>query len=164
MAFTTTRHLLLATTVTVVLAAACAWPAWAWQGSEGLAALGIAAVVCLAGAVAGRLLGMLVRSTDASPRGAVTATQAGMAARLVVTLLLSLPVLLGRPFDVKPFVVWLGVQYLAQLALEVFVSLRELGQNRGPTGTPARMSQPEAELPSGSTARRVADAEGAERR
>ena len=164
MAPATVRYLLLALALAVVLTAALAWPAHAWQGRDGLLSLGAAAAVCLVGAVAGRGVGALMRGMDPSGAAAPTATQAAIGARLVLTLALSLPVFIAKPFAMAPFAVWLGAHYLSQMALEVFVALRELGQNHDPTRTPARLSQPEAQLPSGSTATTgVEDAEGADR-
>ena len=52
---------------------------------------------------------------------------------LLLTLAISLPVLLIKPFPQIQFVVWLAANYLLHLALEVFVSLRDLGQNHGPS-------------------------------
>lgn len=164
MAPSTARYLLLAFALAVVLTAVLAWPAHAWQGAPGLFALGAAAAICFVGALAGRGVGALMQGMDPSGASAPTATQAAIGARLVLTLALSLPVFIAKPFPMVPFVIWLGAHYLSQMALEVFVSLRELSQNHGPTGTPARLSQPEAELPSGSTAGGVEDAEGAARR
>ncbi len=161
----TRRYLLLAFLLTVLVTAALAWPAHAWKGREGQLGLGLAGLICLIGAAAGRGIGSLMRGVSAGDDQAAQATQAAIGARLILTLALSLPVFVVKPVPMMPFAIWLGVHYLAQVVLEVFVSLRELGQNHRPTGTPARTPQPEAPLPSGSTpAERVDDAEGAAHR
>ncbi|MDJ0522446.1 MAG: hypothetical protein QNJ90_10290 [Planctomycetota bacterium] len=163
MAASIRRYLLLALLVTVLVTAALAWPAYAWQGSDGLLGLGLAAAICLLGAMGGRGVGGFVRVTQPGEDQAPLATQAAIAGRLVLTLILSTPVFILKPVEMMPFGIWLGVHYLAQMVLEVFVSLRELGQNRRPTETPARTPQPEATLPTGSevAAERVDDAKGA---
>ncbi len=159
----TRRYLLLAFGLALLVTAALAWPAHAWKGGEGLLGLGLAGLICLFGAAAGRAVGGLVQATGPAEDQAPQATQVAVGARLVLTLLLSLPVFILKPVDTMPFSIWLGVHYLAQMVLEVFVSLRELSQNHGPTETPARTPQPEAQLPSGSNtaASSVEDAEGA---
>ena len=109
-----------------------AWPAWAWGGEAGLRALGLAGLICLLAAAAARLVTAALKglSTDAS--AAPQAIQAGIGVRMILTLAASLPVFLTHWVPTKQFVVWLGLHYLTQLALEVFVSMRELGQNHGP--------------------------------
>ena len=156
------RYLLLALLLAVLVTGVLAWPAHAWKGGDGLLGLALAGLICMLGAVGGHLVGGLMRATNPAADAAPQATQAATGARLVLTLLLSIPVFVGKPVGTMPFAIALGIHYLAQMALEVFVSLRELGQNHRPTGKPARSPQPEATLPSGSTAaRRVEDAEGA---
>ena len=163
MSSSTRRYLLLAVGLAALVTAALAWPAHAWKGSQGLLGLGLAALICLIGAAAGRGVGGLVQATAPTEDQAPQATQVSVGARLVLTLMLSLPVFILKPVDTMPFSIWLGVHYLAQMVLEVFVSLRELGQNHRPTGTPARTPQPEGPLPTGTTTatERVDDAEGA---
>lgn len=157
MTSTPARRALASLLLAVLVTAACAWPAHAWAGAAGLQALLLAAAVCALGALGGHGVGALVRGVDPSPQAAPRATQASMAARLFLTLGLSLPVFLAGLAAKRPFAVWLGVHYLSQLALEVFASLRELGQNRGPNGTPARVSRPEVRPPQGPPTEERAD-------
>jgi len=141
----TTRYLSQALSVTVLVTAAAAWPAHAWAGRAGLQALGLAAAICLLGALFGRIAAIAIAGLDPGPEAGPHGVQVGILVRLMTTLAMTLPVVLMEPVPPVPFAAWLGLHYLAQLALEVFVSLRELGQNHGPTRTPARASQPEAE-------------------
>ncbi len=155
----TARYLLRALLLAVLVSAALAWPAHAWQAEAGLAALGAAAGVCLLGAAFARVAAGAIGGLDPSPESAALAVQAGIGARLFLTLAIAVPVLVLEPFPRIPFAVFLGVHYLAQLGLEVFVSVRELSQNHGPTGRPARASQPEGGPPTGSLATNSEDAE-----
>jgi len=139
----TTRYLCQATLLAAAVTAVCAWPAHAWAGGPGLAALGIAAGVCLLGAVIARGAAKALQGLDPSDDAGARGVQAGIAVRLLATLGMTLPIIVWEPVPAMPFAAWLGAHYLAQLALEVFVSLRELGQNHGPNGTPAQDLQPE---------------------
>jgi hypothetical protein len=147
----TLQILLTAAGVCVVLA----WPAHLWKGPPGWAALGLAAGVTVMGALVGRVLMLALRRMDTGPEAGPRATQAGIGGRLLATLALTLPVIVAKPVPAVPFVAFLAVQYLAQLVLEVFVSLRELGQNHGPQdpagGEPdqrARRDSPAGDEPS----------------
>ncbi|MDA1194413.1 MAG: hypothetical protein O2894_04445 [Planctomycetota bacterium] len=142
------RYLSLAVLLAVAVTAVLAWPFHAWAGDEGLAALGVAAAVCIVGALVGHGIGGLVARAG-PPENAPQATQLAITVRLLLTLALSLPVFLAAPVQTMPFGAALVVHYLAQMALEVFVSLRALGQNPGPHGTPARPPQPKATPPTG---------------
>ena len=124
-------HVLL---FSLLIFALCAWPAWAWGGAEGLAALAAAAGICFVGAAIGRLAADLLQRLDPTDEAGPRAVQAAIGVRMVVTLVATLPVFLWKTFPTFPFVVWLGTNYLAHLALEVFVSLRHLGQNAAPSG------------------------------
>lgn len=145
------------------VSAALAWPAHAWEGAAGLAALGLAAGVTLVGAVAGRLVLVALRKLDTAPDAGPRALQAGMAARLLATMALTLPVVVLRPVPGVAFVAFLGAHYAAQLVLELFVSLRELGQNHGPrepgAGRPG--AGPAASLHAGDARSDDGDAPGA---
>lgn len=143
------RYLLLATLLAVLATALLAWPYEQWVGDAWLATLGLAGGFCLLGAAAGRLAGVLLVGLDPAPEEAPKATQLAVAVRLLLTLFLVFPAIVWRWVPGMPFVVALGVHYLSQSALEVFVALRELRQNHGPTGAPARHSQPEGKLPTG---------------
>ena len=156
------RYLFLAALLAVLVTALLAWPYDAWIGDAWLPTLALAGGICLIGALAGRLAGRLLVGLNPAPDEAPKATQLAVAVRLILTLFLVLPAVLLRWVPGMPFVVALGVHYLAQMALEVFVALRELRQNHGPIGTPARHSQPEGNLPSGSNeAGAVEDGTGA---
>jgi hypothetical protein len=145
------RYLLKAVLVAVLLTGLCAWPAHAWGGREGLLALGLAGAITLATATLAHALGRLIERATGGPKAGVQGAQAATTVRLLLTLAVSAPVLIVEPVPAVQFGVWLAIHYLAQLALELVVSLQELSQNHGPTGTPARSPQPEATLPSGST-------------
>ena len=58
--------------------------------------------------------------------------------RLLATLFLTVPVMFFKPVPMPPFAAFLVVHYVAQLVLEVFVSLRELGQNHDPRRPPTK--------------------------
>ena len=126
------RQILLVLALVVIVCCLAAWPAWAWGGEAGLQALGVAGVICLLAAAAARLVTALLKGLSSDASAAPQAIQAGIGVRMMLTLAASLPVFLTDWLPQKQFVVWLGLHYLTQLALEVFVSMRELGQNHGP--------------------------------
>lgn len=144
------RYILMSASIAVLVAAVLAWPYQAWIGDAWLPTLALAGGICLIGAVIGHVVGRLAAGLYPAPDEGPKAVQVAMTARLLLTLALTLPAILMKWVPGMAFVVALGIQYLAQLALEVFVAVRELRQNHGPTGTPARHSQPEDDLPSGS--------------
>jgi len=127
------RQMLPILALSVGIFAACAWPAHAWGGRAGLAALGTAAGICFIGALVARVAGEVLRRLDSGDDAGPRAVQAQMGVRMLVTLAISLPVLFIEPFPRIQFGVWLAANYLLHLALEVFVSLRDLGQNHGPS-------------------------------
>ena len=156
------RYLLLATLLAVLVTALLAWPFEVWVGDAWLATVGLAGGICLIGAAAGRVAAVLLAGLNPAPEEAPKATQAAVAVRLLVSLFLVFPAIIWKWVPGTAFVVALAVHYLAQMALEVFVALRELRQNHGPTGTPARNSQPEGNLPTGTQeAKAVDDGTGA---
>ena len=156
------RYLLLATLLAVLVAAVLAWPYEVWIGDAWFATLALAGGICLIGAACGRLAGALLVGLNPAPEEAPKATQLAVAVRLLLTLFLVFPAIVWKWVPGMPFVVALGAHYLSQMALEVFVALRELRQNHGPTGTPARHSQPEGDLPTGThEAGAVEDGSGA---
>ncbi|MDJ0972931.1 MAG: hypothetical protein QNJ98_00550 [Planctomycetota bacterium] len=113
--------------------AVVAWPAWAWDGTDGLIGLGLAAALCFVGALAGQgVVRVVYRAVEGPTRG-ITALNAGIGSRLLVTLALSLVVLIMEPFRLLPFAVWLALYYVSLLCLEVFVAVKEFGQNPGST-------------------------------
>lgn len=127
------RHFLQILALSVGFTLLAAWPAYAWGGTAGLAALGTAAGICLFGALVGAAVGQLFRRLDPGEDAGPKAVQAAIGMRMMVTLAASLPVLLVKPFPQVQFVVWLAANYLLHLFLEVFVSLRDLGQNARPS-------------------------------
>jgi len=134
------RQILQMLGLSLGLFALCAWPAHLWGGGEGLAALGAAAGICFLGAVVARGAGELLRRLDPGEDAGPRAVQASIGVRMLVTLVASMPILLIQPFPQIQFVVWLATNYLLHLGLEVFVSLRHLGQNHAPSeqvGSPA---------------------------
>lgn len=144
------RYLLIATLLAVLVTALLAWPFEVWVGDAWFATLALAGSICLIGAAGGRLAAGLVVGLDPAPEQAPKATQLAVAVRLLLTLFLVFPAIIWKWVPGTAFVVALGAHYLSQMALEVFVAVRELRQNHGPTGTPARHSQPEGNLPTGS--------------
>jgi hypothetical protein len=86
------------------------------------------------GAAVSRIVQVLVRGVDGRPEAAPQAVQVAIAVRLLLTLALAAPLLLLEPVPALPLAAWLGLHYVAQLVLELFVSIRDLGQNPGPTG------------------------------
>lgn len=137
------RQILQILGLSLGLFALCAWPAHLWGGREGLATLATAAGICLLGAVVARVAGEMLRRLDPGEDAGPRAVQASIGVRMLVTLVASLPILLIKPFPQIQFVVWLATNYLLHLGLEVFVSLRHLGQNHGPServGSPAAPS------------------------
>ena len=112
-----------------------AFPAWLWQGTDGLLALGVALSICWLGALAGRAVQHQIFATVEAPQKTVNAMLGGLGVRMFVTLGLAIGVIVARPFDLMPFAVWLLGGYVLLLCLEVFVAMREFGQNHGPIGT-----------------------------
>ncbi len=159
------RYLPKAILLAALVTGLCAWPANAWGGQPGLIALGIAGAIALTGAVVAHLVGRLMERLGTGPEAGAQGAQAAIAVRMLLTLGMSLPVFILEPVPPMQFAAWLGAHYLVQMVLEVFVSVKELSQNHAPTGTPARESQPEETLPSGSMAGSApTSAEGAENR
>ena len=126
------RQLLLVLALVVGVSALAAWPAWLWGGNEGLLALGVAGLICLLAGVLARVATAALKGISTDESAAPQAVQAGIGVRLILTLAASLPVILTHWVPQKQFVAWLGLHYLSQMALELFVSMRELGQNHGP--------------------------------
>ncbi len=138
-----TCYLPKAIILAVLVTAVGWWPAGAWMGASGQYALLAAAGICLVGAVIARLAAKALEGLDPSPDAGARGIQAGIAVRLLATLAMSLPVFVWEPVPGMPFAAFLGAHYLAHMVLEVFVSVRELSQNHGPTRVSARESQPE---------------------
>jgi len=136
-----TRQLLLVLALVVVVCALAAWPAWLWGGDEGLLALGVAGLICLLAGALARVATAALQGLSTDESAAPQAVQAGIGVRLLLTLGASLPVILTHWVPQRQFVAWLGLHYLSQMALELFVSMRELGQNHGPID--ATQSEPE---------------------
>ncbi len=127
------RALALSLLVAVAACALAAWPANAWAGREGLQALAWAGAIGWLAAVAGHLTAHLLTGLLPGPGAAIQALQAGMGVRLLITLIGATPIFLLKLVPTLPFTAWIALHYLAQLVLEVFVSLRIVGQNPGPS-------------------------------
>jgi hypothetical protein len=112
------------------LAALCAvgaWPTSRWAGAEGLVAMGLAAGVCLAGALAGWIPLARLAAQDAEPADRANAVLAGLAVRLGVTLAGVLAVLLGRLVAERGvFLAWIGIDYAVLLVLETRGAMRSV--------------------------------------
>jgi hypothetical protein len=114
-----------ATLTLVAIAAAGAWPTHAWAGPAGLAALGWAAGIALAGALLGFAVGAAA-SGDGSFEARAQAALIALGVRMFATLAGTLAVLVGGVVAARtPFAVWVAVFYLALLALETAVLVRE---------------------------------------
>jgi len=137
------RHLLLVFALALGVSALAALPAWAWGDQAGLRALGLAGLICSVSASAAHLAAAALRRLSTDERAGPQAVQVGIGVRLLLTLAASLPVILTHGVPQKQFVAWLGLHYLAQMALELFVSMRELGQNHGPIEEPPGEAGPE---------------------
>jgi hypothetical protein len=124
----------------LLVAAACAaglgaWPASAWAGEVGRHAMLLGVGMALLGALVG-LVPLLVGAA----RGATGASMAllalvAMGLRMFCTLAGALVVLLADLAPAGPFGLGLVLGYLALLAVEVFVTVKEFGQNPSPHGT-----------------------------
>jgi threonine/homoserine/homoserine lactone efflux protein len=107
-------------------------------GTEGLVAMGVASgIVWLAS-----LVGYLPLDRAASQRAPAAvraqATLLGLGIRLFVALAGAAYVILGRRLEAPmAFIAWLGIQYLALLALETLTTLRSL-RDDGAGGAPSR--------------------------
>lgn len=119
-----------------------AWPAYALAGPDGLAALALAALVSLLGAVLGRAPRLVFRH---GPDALFHAAMAGLGLRLLGTLALAAPVMLFAGLPTIPFALGLVPTYLALLVLEVrdlVVRSRTLVAGEpcppGPEGAPTR--------------------------
>jgi len=108
------------------------WPAWAWNAGMGVQMLAVAGGLAALGATLGQLTHVFLGRVMQGPAAEITAVQAGMGVRLLATAGMALPLFFTDAYPNLPFTVWLAVHYLAQLVLEVFVSVRTLGQNPGP--------------------------------
>ena len=126
------RFLVVTTFVLLGLGLLLGWPAWAWNGMDGVRALGVAMAITWVGAFAARLATEAVRRRIDGPQGSVHALMAGLSARLFLSLGLALVVVVMEPFALVPFAVWILVGYLSVLGLEVLAVMREFGQNPGP--------------------------------
>jgi hypothetical protein len=127
------RHVALAFGLAVAATGLLWWPADRWHGDGGVAALALSGALCALGALVGRVVTALIERASSDPAAGAIAVQAGIGTRLLVTLVLTFPVLLVKPVPMMPFTAFLAVHYVIQLVLEVFVSLRESGQNHGPS-------------------------------
>ncbi len=138
------NHLLRPLLLTVLVAVVLAWPAWAWGGEMGLVALTVAGGICLIAAwlaLVPRLFLSVGPQSDANESNAVLAATG---VRLLATMVGALVVLMAKPFDTWQFIAWLAAFYSVHLVLEVFVSLRDLGQNHARSGTRDSETSPES--------------------
>ncbi len=128
----TLRALSLVTLSAALAFGLVAWPARAFFGAAGPGAAALGVGIAWVGAVLGLvpLLGM-ARGADADERRGI-AFLAASGVRLFVTLGGALAVLLGSDVPTAPFATGITAGYFALLATEVFVVLRESGQNPGP--------------------------------
>lgn len=128
--------------------AVAAWPAHLWDGSDGLLGLALAGGIGFVGALVGYAAQCAVARIVEGPTRGISAINAGLGSRLLVTLALSLVVVIVEPFRLMPFAVWLLLYYVALLCLEVFVALREFGQNPGSTEQPGTETEQAADAAS----------------
>lgn len=123
------KFALWALLASAILFGACLPLATAWQPEDGALQLGLAVLIGAAGALAGAFVSGLVLGLTEGPQARVNALYAAIGVRMLATLTGALVVVLMAPFALLPFGVWIVVQYVLLLGLEVFVSLRDLGQN-----------------------------------
>lgn len=145
----------LALLLTAILVAVCWFPAHAWDAERGPTTMLAAFALGLLGALFGDRIRALVARRLEGIEGRGQAILAGMSARMFATLIGAVVVLLVGEFATSQFGVWLGIQYLLLLGLEVFVSVRELRQN--PAGSSG--GKPPTDVPQDSTFASKADAE-----
>ncbi|MGE0193082.1 MAG: hypothetical protein AB7T63_13695 [Planctomycetota bacterium] len=112
-----------------------AWPAKAWSGDEGLQAAALGVGLALGGALLAFLPLWLGAARGAPPERLGLLALMAMGIRMLVTLFAALVVLLATDVAKGPFALGLVLGYLALMAVEVFVALREFGQNPSPLGT-----------------------------
>lgn len=87
----------------------------------------------------------VVRRVD-TPSASLTAHLVGMGVRMLLTLVAALVVVVSGRVEKFPFGIAISVVYLSLLALEVFVSLRAVGQNHAPQDREAaHRSAPESD-------------------
>lgn len=134
--------------IVVGVFAVAAWPAHLWEGADGLLGLGLAGGIGFVGAVVGYAAQCAVARTVKGPTRGISAINAGLGSRLLMTLTLSLVVVTVEPFRLMPFAVWLLLYYVALLGLEVFVALQEFGQNPGSTEQPVTETEEAADAAS----------------
>jgi hypothetical protein len=129
-----------AAVASLTVAALCAvgtWPTLRLAGEDGLLAMGLAAGVSLAGALAGWIPLARLSSPAADPTDRANAVLAGLAVRLAVTLGGVLVVLLSDAVAQRgAFLVWLGVDYFALLLVETRSALRSIDPHSAVGGTP----------------------------
>lgn len=132
------RYAVLATALAAVLYLALRWPSRALGGPDAIRSLGCAVGIAWVGTLAGRLLEALVlhkrKHDDAR---AVQGAMAGTIGRLFTTLGMLVGVIAIEPFPLLAFGLQAGIAYVSLLALEVFVNLRDFGQNPGDRGAEA---------------------------
>jgi hypothetical protein len=120
-----TARFLLRALVGTAAAVAVGWlPFRAWAGTEGVLALGLAAALALAGALAARLPRLWLLRTD-RPEGPLLAAMAGIGVRMLLTAAAALVVLKVKPVPSLPFAVAVVVTYLLLLVLEVREAVAE---------------------------------------
>lgn len=90
--------------------------------------------VVLVGALCGRAAGLL--APPGQPETPAVAALAGLGARLLSTTALCFLLIQAGVAPVQPFVVTLGVQYLALLVLEVRQAVTEVRASQPPPRTP----------------------------
>ncbi|MEZ6007952.1 MAG: hypothetical protein R3F05_09280 [Planctomycetota bacterium] len=112
-----------------------AWPAKAWAGESGLQAAALGVGLALGGAILAFLPLWLGAARGAPPERLGLLALMAMGIRMLVTLMAALIVLLATDVKQGPFALGLVLGYLALMAVEVFVALREFGQNPSPLGT-----------------------------
>ena len=132
---TVLRYAVLATALAAVLYLALRWPSRALGGPDAVRSLGCAVGIAWAGTLLGRLLEALVLTKRAHDDArAVQGAMAGTIGRLFSTLGMLVGVIAIEPFPLLAFGLQAGIAYVSLLALEVFVNLRDFGQNPGDRG------------------------------
>lgn len=117
---------MLAVVVVLALAALGYVPTRRLGGVEAIPALWAGCLVSLLASMAGALPFFVARGKEMSPHGRLNRILGAMAVRLAVVLLLGAAVALSGFFALRPLLLWIAGSYMALLAVETLMALREM--------------------------------------
>lgn len=111
----------------VVLAAALGFvPTRRLGGEEGLAAMIAGCVIGWAASALGGIPVVVSRGKAATPAGRLQAMLASMGLRFAVVLALGAAAAFSGWFSLKPLLLWIGISYLALLAVDTWYAVKGL--------------------------------------